>query len=72
MNIPDSLLKDAKRKALEEGRTVTDLVVEGPTVRIRKQAPEKPLPVSTAAGGPLPGVDWTEIDPAQAEGERCR
>jgi hypothetical protein len=35
IDIPDDLLKDAKRKALEEDTTLRQLVIEGLTLRSR-------------------------------------
>jgi hypothetical protein len=61
IRIRDELLQRAKRKAAEEGRTLTSLVEEGLTI-VLASPPEprrKPvrLPVSKARGGVLPGVD---------------
>ena len=72
LNIPDTLLLDAKRKALEEGRTVTDLLVEGLRSRIEKNLPVGRLPISTASGGLLPGVDWRLFQSVAPEGEQYR
>jgi hypothetical protein len=61
VTIKDDLLKRAKKRAAEEGRTLTSLVEEGlalvltaPAVGRRKRIE---LPVSRASGGVLPGVD---------------
>lgn len=67
LNIPDSLIKDAKRRAVEEGVTLTDLLVEGLQTRLARSLPARPLPVSSAGGGLLPGVGWrvlVSVDPA--------
>ena len=69
LNIPDALLKDAKRRAVEEGRTLTDLLVEGLRSRLTKGLPARELPASTATGGLLPGVAWEHLAPADPEGE---
>jgi len=61
VRLRDSLLKRAKKRAAEEGRTLTSLIEEGLLIVLAK--PEKAprtrveLPVSTATGGVLPGVD---------------
>jgi hypothetical protein len=70
LNIPDPLIKDAKRRALEEGKTLTDLLVEGLRTRLAKSLPSLSLPVSGMGGGLLPGVDWRFLestDPAAEE-----
>ena len=64
MNIRDHLLRAAKRRAAEQNRTLTSLVEEGLQAVLSGQ-PKQPderhvaLPVSTATGGTLPGVDLT-------------
>jgi len=72
LNIPDMLVRDAKRKALEEGRTLTDLLVEGLRSRLAASLPARALPVSSAAGGPAPGVDWQTLEPADPAGVEYR
>jgi Ribbon-helix-helix protein, copG family len=65
VRLPQELIKRAKRKAAAEGRTLTALIEEG----LRLVVIEKPkakakrvLPrVSTATGGPAPGVDYTSF-----------
>jgi hypothetical protein len=69
LNIPDPLIKDAKRRALEEGTTLTELLVEGLRTRLARSLPARALPVSTAAGGLQPAVDWSSLDEA-AEAHR--
>lgn len=61
VRIRDELLERAKKRAAEEGRTLTSLIEESlmlivtqPLTRRRKQVE---LPVSRATGGVLPGVD---------------
>lgn len=64
VRLPSDLLGRAKRKAADEGRTLTALIEEG----LRKVVAERPraskyriaLPVSRASGGLQPGID--EID----------
>jgi hypothetical protein len=62
VRLPRELLRVAKRKAAAEGRTLTSLIEDG----LRLMVAEKPesqhkkrlLPrVSSATGGPLPGID---------------
>lgn len=56
------LLARAKRKAAAEGRTLTSLIEEGLRLivaegRRGRKASTYPLPLSTATGPPLPGID---------------
>lgn len=63
VQLPDDLLRRAKKKAAAEGRTLTSLIEEG----LRGVVAERPddgrrkkrvtLPVSTATGGLMPGLD---------------
>ena len=61
IRINDDLLKGAKKRAAEEGLTLTALVEEGLRLVLSKAGPGPrtriELPVSEAAGGVLPGVD---------------
>jgi hypothetical protein len=72
LNIPDALVKDAKRRAVEEGRTLTDLLVDGLRTRLAKSLPARALPVSTATGGLMHGVTWEQLEPADSAGESHR
>jgi hypothetical protein len=61
IRIDDGLLRRAKKRAADEGRSLTSLVEEALALVLavpktgRKERVE--LPVSQAAGGVLPGVD---------------
>ena len=62
VRLPDELLRRAKRKAAAEGRTLTSLIEDGLRLVVseeRKPAKRKVvLPrVSSATGGPWPGID---------------
>ena len=61
IRIKDDLLKRAKKRAAEEGRTLTSLVEEGLVLTLSKAKAGRrkriELPVSKATGGVLPGVD---------------
>jgi hypothetical protein len=61
IRINDDLLKRAKKRAADEGRTLTSLVEEGLMLTLSKTKGSRrkriKLPVSQAAGGVLPGVD---------------
>jgi hypothetical protein len=61
IRINDDLLKRAKKRAADEGRTLTSLVEEGLLLTLSKAKTSRrkrvELPVSKASGGVLPGVD---------------
>jgi Family of unknown function (DUF6364) len=66
VRLPEDLLRRAKRKASEEGRTLTSLIEEGLRQVITearpKRSPKRLLPrISKAKGGLLPGVDLTSF-----------
>jgi hypothetical protein len=70
VRLPEDLLRRAKRKAAAEGRTLTSLIEDG----LRLMVTERPkagkrsrivLPVSSATGGPMPGVDMTDVSALQ-------
>ena len=63
VRLPEDLLDRAKRKAAAEGRTLTSLIEDGLRLIVsekRKAARSKRvLPrVSTAGGGPTPGIEF--------------
>ena len=65
VRLPEDLLKRAKRKAADEGRTLTSLIEDGLRLVVaenRKATKAKRvLPrVSKATGGPMPGIDITD------------
>ena len=61
VRLRDDLLKRAKRRAAEEGRTLTSIIEEGVALVLRRPGPRRQtptqLPVSQAGGGVMPGVD---------------
>ena len=70
VRLPPDLLNRAKRKAAAEGRTLTSLIEDGlrlVTADNRGAARAKRvLPrVSRATGGPMPGVDLTDLSSLQ-------
>ena len=65
VRLPDDLLSRAKRKAAAEGRTLTSLIEDGLRLVVgenRKTAKAmRVLPrISTATGGPMPGIDISD------------
>jgi len=61
IRIKDDLLKRAKKRATEEGRTLTSLIEDAVALAVAKPKPKRrerlELPVSKASGGVLPGID---------------
>ena len=61
LNLNDALLMRARKRASDEGRTLTSLIEEGLTLVLSSPVVEQrgrvELPVSKATGGVLPGVD---------------
>jgi hypothetical protein len=61
IRINDDLLKRAKKRAVDEGRTLTSLVEDGLALVLSKARTRGrkriKLPVSEATGGVLPGID---------------
>ena len=62
MRLEDSLVKRAQQEARRRGTTFTALVEQGLQIVLSQSTPDQPkpwvrLPVSTALGGPLPGID---------------
>lgn len=63
IDLPDALLRRARRRAAEEGTTLTALLADGLRLRLRAgQSPSRRrrrLPVSRVGGGLQPWVDPT-------------
>ena len=61
VRIKDDLLQRAKKRATEDGRTLTSLIEDGLVLVLTKSKMARRkrvvLPVSQASGGVLPGVD---------------
>jgi len=62
VRLPEDLLRRAKRKAAAEGRSLTSLIEDGLRYVVAVERPKlrpkpKPIPVSKATGGPMPGID---------------
>ena len=64
IRIKDDLLKRAKKRAADEGRTLTSLVEDGLALILAKPKTNRrervELPVSKATGGVLPGIDLNQ------------
>lgn len=61
IRLRDDLLKRARKKASDEGRTLTSLIEEGVALILTKPKARRrnrvKLPVSKASGGVLAGID---------------
>jgi hypothetical protein len=61
VRLSDELLRKAKKKAADEGRTLTSLLEEGLRTVLVSAKPQRrkriDLPVSKCTGGTLPGID---------------
>jgi hypothetical protein len=61
IRLSEALLRKARKKASEEGRTLTSLIEEGLKIVVADSKPSKrkkiTLPVSKSRGGTLPGID---------------
>jgi hypothetical protein len=65
VRLDDLLLERAKREAARRGETVTALIEQGLRLALAqpkaaRSRPKVVLPVSSAAGGVLPGVDLND------------
>ena len=69
MRLPADLLSRAKRKAAAERRTLTSLIEDGLRLMVTegKRAGHTRVlpPVSKATGGPMAGVDLTDLSALQ-------
>ena len=69
VRLPEDLLRRAKRKAAAEGRTLTSLIEDGLRIVVADKPKGKKRrvfpPVSSATGGPMPGIDITDFSALQ-------
>jgi CopG-like RHH_1 or ribbon-helix-helix domain, RHH_5 len=70
VRLPEDLLNRAKRKAAAEGRTLTSLIEDGLRLIVTESQKDtkrkRALPrVSKATGGPMPGVELTDLSALQ-------
>jgi hypothetical protein len=61
IDLPDELLRDARKRAAEEGTTLTALLADGLRLRLgdqqRRRGRRRALPVSRVGGGLQPWID---------------
>lgn len=72
VRLPAELLNRAKRKAAADGRTLTSLIEDGLRMVVADsgKAPQRRrvMPrVSKAGGGPMPGIDLSDLTRLQEE-----
>jgi hypothetical protein len=72
LNLPDLLVREAKRRALDEETTLTELIVQGLKERLEREAQPGSLPLSSAHGGLRTGVEWNRLEAAEDGGEAYR
>ncbi len=65
LNIPDPALELLKKRAAEEGITLGAAVARAIDFTYRKRrssrsSARRPMPLSSARGGPLPGIDLAD------------
>jgi hypothetical protein len=70
VRLPEDLLHRARRKAAAEGRTLTSLIEDGLRLIVTENRKgtkgKRVLPrISKATGGPLPGIELTELSTLQ-------
>ena len=70
VRLPEDLLNRARRKAAAEGRTLTSLIEDGLRLIVTEDRKgtkgKRVLPrISKATGGPLPGIELTELSTLQ-------
>ena len=65
VRLDDGLLDQAKREAARRGETLTSLIEQGLRIVLQSKnsKPNYPgsIPVSTATGGPRPGLDFDDV-----------
>jgi hypothetical protein len=70
VRLPEDLLNRARRKAAAEGRTLASLVEDGLRLIVTENQKgskgKRVLPrISKATGGPLPGIEFTDLSMLQ-------
>jgi hypothetical protein len=68
------LLEAAKRKAAEQGRSLTALIEDAVRHELARPAKRErvEIPISKATGGPLPGVDLIKTNALEDDLDRTR
>jgi len=63
LNFPDDLISEAKIQAAIEKTTLTNIIIEGLKIRLRKGNGREPkvLPISNSSGGLQSGYAWDTL-----------
>ena len=72
LDLPEPIVLLAKRRALEEGSTLNEFVVQGLKARLERGPRLGDLPLSQAGGGLRSGVAWGSLEAADNGGEAYR
>ncbi|MEI6387067.1 MAG: hypothetical protein WCQ50_10540 [Spirochaetota bacterium] len=72
LNLPDPVVREAKRRALAEATTLTELIIQGLKSRLEKDKAIGILPLSVAGGGLRAGLSWDQLEVAEDGGEAYR
>ncbi len=74
LNFPDDLISEAKIQAAIEHTTLTNIIIEGLKIRLKKgtSGKLKVLPVSQSSGGLKPGYSWETIHKGGEQNEVYR
>jgi hypothetical protein len=76
ISLPDSLLAQAKKRASQEGLTLSDLVASAVRERVLRPAPGASETtfrlVEFGQGGLRPGLAWGQLNQAADEEDRAR
>lgn len=67
MILPDQLVRSAKRMAMDEGTTLTALIIRGLENTLKESMPPRALPVCSKASGLVEGANWLQLKEADAE-----
>lgn len=65
LNLDDALLREAKKRAAEEGTTLTKLIEQALRARLQPQRPPGKrfrLKLLTKKGRAVPGINWDDRD----------
>jgi hypothetical protein len=72
LNLPDPMVAQAKKRALEEGTTMTEILVQGLKARLERSQLVRVLPISKSTGGLVQGVEWDTLEATESEGDKYR
>ena len=65
-------MTEAKIRAVQEGTTLTELIIQGLRLRLDRNTISCKMPVSSASGGMLPGLEWEGLHRMEHDNEEYR